>query len=197
MEATSNYAKHTSWNPVQKILISNFYKTFFNFFKRCRAESVLDVGCGEGITLNKLTQMYPNLKAEGLDYSEEAIKIGKQVYPNLKLIKGDIYKLPYKDNSFEVVLCNEVLEHLEYPEKALDELKRVSSKYLLLSVPHEPFFKLAQLIRGKYLSSWGNHPEHIQHWSSRSFSEMLSRHGLKNLSKKHPFAWILVLAIKN
>ena len=196
MQTTSNYTKHNCRNPIQKVLVANFYRSLFSLFKRTKAASVLDVGCGEGVTINKLKESYPTLNVEGLDYSSEAIQIGKKVYPNLKLIQGDIYKLPYKDNSFDAVLCNEVLEHLDDPQKALGELKRVTKKHLILSVPNEPFFMFANLLRGKNIKHFGNHPEHIQHWTTFKFSQMLNKYKLKIITKKHPFAWTVVLAQK-
>ncbi len=196
MKYTSNFQKHQHRNPIQRFLINNFYNQLFSLLKKTRSQSILDVGCGEGVTLHKIKMMKIGKNLEGIDYSAEAIKIGKKEFPALKLKKADIYALPYKDNSFDIVLCNEVLEHLEDPQKALDELKRVTKKYLLLSVPNEPYFRLANFFRGRHVRRFGNHPEHIQHWTHNQFSGFLKKNKLKIRDKKLPFAWTLVLAQK-
>lgn len=196
MAETTNYLKHSNTNPIQKALIGNFYKEFFKLVKPLRPITVLDVGCGEGFTLKKLEEKKIGKRNEGIDYSAEAIKIGKKIYPELALSKGDVYKLQYEDNSFDLVICTEVLEHLTDPAKAVEEMKRVSAKYIVFSVPNEPFFILANFLRGKYLKNLGNHPEHINHWTMWGFEKFLKSHGLTVVKSRHPFAWSLILAKK-
>lgn len=193
---TTNYTKHISSNPIQKKLIENFYNTVIKILKPLEIKSVLDVGCGEGITLDRFKKEGIGKELVGIDYSNDALKIGKKIYPGLNLKKGDIYKIQEKDNSYDLVMATEVLEHLKDPEKALGELIRVSKKYVLLSVPNEPFFIGANFLRGKYLKSFGNHPEHINHWTFIGFERFLKKNGLKIVKKKHPFAWTLILASK-
>lgn len=193
---TSNYQKHINQNPIQQVLINNFYKSFFGVLKPLKPKKILDVGCGEGITLKKLEERKIGEKNEGIDNLDEAIKIAAKIYPTLNIKKGDIYNMEYKDNSFDVVLCTEVLEHLDDPERAMKELIRVSSKYLILSVPNEPFFILANFARGKYLKRFGNHPEHINHWTFKGFELFAKKHGLKVVKARHPFAWTMLLLQK-
>ena len=137
---TDNYVKHTSGNPLKIFFIDNFYKVILKIVKNIKINTILDVGCGEGFTLNKFKKEGIGKTYKGIDYSNDAILIGKKLYPDLDLSQGNIYKLPFKNNSFDLVVCNEVLEHLENPEKGIKELIRVSKKYILLSVPNEPFF---------------------------------------------------------
>lgn len=199
---TSNYRKHTSKNPLQKFLIGNFYKELISSIKKLKIESALDVGCGEGFTLNKLSENKIGKRLEGVDFQETAIDAGKRVHPHLKLKVGNIYHLPYKDNSFDLIICTEVLEHLEDPKKALSEIQRVSSRYVILSVPNEPFFMIANFLRGKNLSRWGNDIEHIQHWTSKEFQKFIIhpfsklRTKFRILKVRHPFPWTLLLLKK-
>ena len=197
MPETTNYQKHADNNPIQKILIDNFYRKFFKMIKPLRAVTILDVGCGEGFTLKKLEEKKIGKKNEGIDFSNEAIKIGRKIYPELALRKGDVYDLDYKDNAFDLSICTEVLEHLADPVKAVAEIKRVTGKYILFSVPNEPFFIMANFFRGKYLKRFGNHPEHINHWTSFGFESFLKKQGLTVVKSKHPFAWSIVLAKKS
>lgn len=196
MPETTNYLKHSSNNPIQRLLIQNYYRELLKLIKICKPVKILDVGCGEGETIVKLKQSKIGKSLEGVDNSANALRIGRKIYPGINIKTGDIYNLPYKDNSFDVVVCTEVLEHLDNPQKALLELRRVSNKYMLLSVPNEPFFILANFLRGKYLRKLGNHPEHINHWTNLGFKKFLGKNGLKIICSRAPFAWTMVLARK-
>lgn len=195
MEVTDNFRKHTHRNPIQRFLLDNFYKHVFRLLKLVPNGSILDVGCGEGFTLHKLQEAHIGKKLEGIEYQEKAIKLGKKQYPDLLIKQGSIYELPYKDSAFDLVLCTEVLEHMEDPKKALAELVRVSKKYVLLSVPNEPFFMLAQLLRGKNWSRLGNDIEHINHWSFLGFQKFVSEK-IKIQAISIPFFWTIILGVK-
>jgi len=202
MKITDNYKKHKNNNPLQKYLLNNFYKSLIEMLKQVQHDkdyvikTILDAGCGEGFTLNKLYQEEMGEELEGIDGSEEAISIGKKIHPHLSLKRASIYKLPYKDSSFDLVLSTEVLEHLEEPEKALKEIIRVSRKYILLSVPNEPFFMLSNFLRGKNITRWGNDIDHINHWSARSFEKFVEHEKVKIIKVKTPFPWTVVLIEK-
>jgi 2-polyprenyl-3-methyl-5-hydroxy-6-metoxy-1,4-benzoquinol methylase len=199
MEQTQNYIKHTSKNPLKKFFINNFFRVLFFQIKDLKIESILDVGCGEGITLSKLKENkilrqssgQVGRRLEGIDYSKEAVEIANKNYPNLHILEGDIYKLKYKDNSFDLVICSEVLEHLEDPQKALRELARVSRRYILLSVPNEPWFYLFNY------TQWGKDIGHINKWSRNKFIKFINLEGYKVISVKTPFPWTTVLVEKN
>ncbi len=187
---TDNFEKHTSKNPLKKIFIGNFFKTVLNQLKNLNLENILDVGCGEGFTLNKLKENNVGKKYLGIDYSKTAIEIGKKLYSDLDLKTGNIYKLGFKDNSFDLVICSEVLEHLENPKKGLKELIRVSKKYILLSVPNEPFFEIFNF------TQWGKDIGHINHWTSFGFRKFVESEKVKIIYFKTPFPWAVVLLEK-
>jgi glycosyltransferase involved in cell wall biosynthesis/SAM-dependent methyltransferase len=91
--------------------------------------SVLDVGCGDGFITNSLPEA---LFRVGLDISVLALR-----YVNAETILASSSDLPFARRAFDLVMVNDVLEHL--PEarygKACSELQRVAGKYLLVSVP--------------------------------------------------------------
>jgi SAM-dependent methyltransferase len=193
----TNLIKHMSRNPVQRFLINNFFSELITLVKKLRVDSILDAGCGEGFTLNRLlTNGVKVKKIEGVEYSEEVIGLSKILFPDLKIKNGSLYKLPYKNNSFDLVICTEVLEHLGAPTKALREILRVSKKYVILSVPNEPFFRISNFLRGKNLSRFGNDQEHINHWGYWSFTKFLKENCVKIQIIKLPFPWLLILGVR-
>lgn len=196
MQKTDNFVKHTSQNPLQKLLINNFYNYLVSTIKDLELNSILDVGCGEGFTLNKLSNEGIGKNLEGVDFLQTAIDLGKKAHPKLTLKQGNIYDLEYKNDSFDLVMATEVLEHLDDPRKGLKELIRVSKKYILLSVPNEPFFIGANFLRGKNLKRWGNDIEHIQHWNSIGFKKFVKKEGLRIVSSRYPFPWTMLLLQK-
>lgn len=192
----TNFVKHTSKNPIQKFLINNFYRNLISLTKTLGPKSILDAGCGEGFTMERLNKNGIGNKIEGVEYSKDAILLGKNLFPNLTFKEGSVYDLPYRDNSFDLVICTEVLEHLSEPSKVLKEVLRVSKEYVLVSVPNEPFFMLGNFIRGKNLARFGNDPGHINHWTIGSFQKFLKENGVKIIRLKFPFPWILALGTK-
>jgi len=194
-KTTDNYRKHTTSNPIQKYLIERFYINFMAEVKWVKPRRVLDVGCGEGFTLERLHKAKLGDKLVGIDFLNTAVEIGKKERSHLDLQEGSIFDIKFKENSFDLVICSEVLEHIENPEKGFKELVRVSSKYVLLSVPNEPWFMGANLIRGKNLERWGNDIEHINHWSTNSFIKFVEKH-LEVVHVFRPFPWTLILAQK-
>ena len=176
MLQTSNYIKHTSKNLLKKWLINYFYKVLFSLIADLKIITVLDAGCNEGFTLDQLKKKFPALNCVGIDVSDKAINIGRKMFPKIKLKTGSIYHLPYK-KTFDLMICTEVLEHLEQPEKALQEIKRATKQYCLFSVPNEPWFRITKL---------GNDPEHINHWTKNKFISLLEKNQFKILKVRDP-----------
>ncbi len=195
-EKSTNLAKHTTKNPVGRFFLNNFLKTVVKTTKPLHIETVLDAGCGEGFTLDHLQKEKIGKVFEGIEYDGQAVLLANVMYPKIKIIKGDIYKLPYKNNSFDLVICTEVLEHLENPKKAYRELLRVSRKYVLISVPNEPFFTIQRIARFQNILHLGAHPEHIQHWTYRSFTKFVKVKGVKIVTRKLPIPWTMIMVRK-
>ncbi len=188
------YTKYKTRNPLTLLLIDRFYKKIRSILSGLGYRSVLDAGCGDGESLVRLSTVMP-LDTIGVDIDAIQVDRAKQRLPEIDLRIEDIFRLPFNDDRFELVLALEVLEHLENPLGALRELMRVSSRYLLLSVPHEPFFRLGNLMRAKNISRLGNDPMHVQHWGPKSFTKFLS-HSVDSVSLTRAFPWLIALCTK-
>lgn len=108
-------------------------------------EGFLDVGCAEGYYMKLLPNLAKNIPSDlpllaGLDIARNYLLKAKKDGHKASWIVGDIHMLPFKANSFDLVLCAEVLEHVLNPERAFDELLRVSKKFLLITLAGENLF---------------------------------------------------------
>lgn len=102
-------------------------------------ESVLDAGSGEGTVVRRFLDQ--NKKANGIELSKRAIDENCSDLVQEGIIKnGSLTKLPFEDDSFDLVFSSEVMEHLtaEEAELAVKELVRVSKRYLFLSISLRP-----------------------------------------------------------
>lgn len=110
--------------------VENSIKFLTPFFASSSTLRILDVGCGPGTITLDIAKTYPHTKVTGLDKSELVLvdaKADAQAanITNLEYITGDIYKLPFDDNTFDVVLSHQTLQHIDNPVKGLSELARV------------------------------------------------------------------------
>ncbi|WP_269524300.1 class I SAM-dependent methyltransferase [Coraliomargarita parva] len=186
---TTNYQKFQTSNPVVRRLLDNFFETIKRRLGSGFEGHLLDAGCGEGLVLHRMGSLLPK-QVSAFDINPDCVAYVKAQWPGVQVSVQDIYNLPYADGEFDLVLCLEVLEHLSEPEKALAELKRVSSGRLILSVPYEPWFQLGSLLRGKYIRSFGNHPEHVNHWSPKTFRAFLEN-VFERVMIETSFPWII------
>jgi len=173
---TSNYKKHTSDNPVQRKLIDRFHAKITGIVTDLHPATMLDAGCGEGFVADIMLKAMPDLNISGFDMLGDSVKAAQLRNPRGTFAVGDIYNIDHPDDAFDVVCCFEVLEHLHEPDRALAELARVAKRHVVLSVPHEPFFCLANAARGKNLDirPRGSDPDHRNFWSREKFAEFAS-----------------------
>lgn len=191
---SSNYEKHANAAGLQRVLIDRFYRVIAGLLRPLDPGTVLDAGCGEGFTIARLKATGIGRSYTGFDISPDAVRIGRTIVPGIPLSVGNVYRMRYAARSFDLVIASEVLEHLTEPVRALAEIRRVAKRHVLLTVPWEPWFWIANFLRGKYPSTWGNHPEHINHWTARSFVRLVSSCGLTVERTVISFPWTIVLA---
>jgi ubiquinone/menaquinone biosynthesis C-methylase UbiE len=196
-DLSSNYRKHTAANPLQRALIDRFHRKIVAEVMALSPQSFLDAGCGEGFVARRIIDAVPGISLTGCDVSQTAIEIAAAANPEGRFVAGSVVDLPFPDRTFDVIGCFEVLEHLpgDLPRQALTELGRVARKAVVLSVPHEPLFCLANAARGKNLDvrPRGSDPDHKQFWSRAAFGEVVSeRFVVQRLTGSFP--WTICVA---
>ncbi len=107
-------------------------------------KKIIDIGCGEGYLLYKIQEKFPKAELYGLDLSDGRITTTKGHVPKSYLLRGDVLSLPFADNTFDVVICSELLEHMNEYKEVVAELIRISKKHIIITVPNE--LKLVSLM---------------------------------------------------
>lgn len=193
--ATGNtFDKYGSGNPVVRRLMENFEHTLDELWRQASPRSILDVGCGEGVLTCKWAERLGDGRIVGIDLDDERLKAewAKRQHPNLEYRVQEATALDFADNEFEMASAIEVLEHVPEPANTIAEMARVAEKYLLVSVPHEPLWRMLNMARGAYLKNLGNTPGHVNHWTKRGFVKELSKVG-RVTETRAPFPWTMLL----
>lgn len=121
------YQKGVKTNVLQRSWHSGKLNAVLNLIPE-KPGNVLDVGCASGWFLSNIKKKYPASKCVGVDKYKEAVRYGNKKYKNMKLKQADAHKLPFKAKTFELVICTEVLEHVEDPKIVLQEIERVLTR---------------------------------------------------------------------
>ena len=187
--------KYHDTNPVVRFLLNRFFSRIRDAVSEAAPVTVLDAGCGEG-ELMRRGVLSSGLRVTSMDLRPEALALFRSHTAQRDLVCASVVALPFADRSMDTVLCLEVLEHLERPELALAELARVARRSVILSVPHEPYFQAGNLVRGKHLYGWGNHPEHVQHWNPATFHTLL-KPVFGQIQMIEAFPWIIANCARN
>lgn len=152
--------------------------------------SVLDLGCGDGVFLDSLRLRKNNLESEGLDISQEAIKKSRAKGHKAELFDFSDSELPYLDDSFDYVVMLDVLEHLYNPVSLLSEARRVTKKFVILSVPN--FSSLParlQVVLGKVPENNKQGKGHVFWFNWNVLGKMLGKIELKIVESKYRTFW--------
>jgi SAM-dependent methyltransferase len=190
----NTYDKYGSTNPVVRRLMASFERELDGLFELASPDSVLDVGCGEGVLVHQWAQRLRERRVVGIDLEEASIQAGwaERQAPNLEYRVMEAANLPFAANEFDLASAIEVLEHVPDPEHTLAEMARCAERHLLVSVPREPLWRMLNMARGAYWPALGNTPGHLNHWSRASFTKLLSRHG-EVVEVRSPFPWTMLL----
>ena len=190
----NHFDKYGTRNPLLRRLQARFEADLDELFALAAPRSLLDVGCGEGVWTHRWAQRLAPARVVGIDLEDEGLQAewARRSAPNLQYLTMRAENLPFADGEFDAATAVEVLEHVPDPEHTLGEMARCAQRHLLVSVPREPVWRISNMARGAYLSDLGNTPGHLNHWSRRSFTALLSRYGEVRQTRS-PFPWTMVL----
>ncbi len=186
------YDKYHARNPIVRVLMNGYFHEFDRLLSESASvHSILELGAGEGFLTARVHAKRPEAEVVAVELSADLASQAQKRLRQVHFLAASIYALPFPDSSFDLVLACEVLEHLEDPESALQEVQRVTRGSIVLSVPDEPIWRLLNLMRLRYLSDLGNTPGHVQHWNQRTLRALVGRYfRLKGVTKRLP--WIFV-----
>jgi 2-polyprenyl-3-methyl-5-hydroxy-6-metoxy-1,4-benzoquinol methylase len=189
------FDKYGSRNPVVRWIMRGFHDALSELVAKAAPASIHEVGCGEGywtITWNR-----QGIPARGSDFSAAVIEMARanaaaQGLADISFEARSIYDLEPGRDSADLVVCCEVLEHLEEPKRGLEALQRVATGHLIVSVPREPIWRVLNMARGKYLGDLGNTPGHVQHWSTEAFTDLVKGY-FDVIETRTPLPWTMLL----
>jgi 2-polyprenyl-3-methyl-5-hydroxy-6-metoxy-1,4-benzoquinol methylase len=188
------YDKYSSPHPIERRLVTSFIGQLEELVERSGARETHEVGCGEGELALRLAAK--GLRVRGSDAFAEVIAEARRraaaTGAEVAYEARPIEELDPARDGAELIVCCEVLEHLEDPEGALEILAGLARPWLIVSVPREPLWRALNMARLKYVGELGNTPGHLGHWSKRSFLRLLERH-IEVVEVRSPLPWTMAL----
>ena len=179
------------FNPMTKYVSRNFVKNIISEVRFLNTKSILDIGCGTGY----ISKQLESCVACDLDW--QRLKIARDyTQGDVPLMAADVTQLPFRDSSFDLVLATEVMEHVPDTNLMLEEIRRVSKRCVLITVPNEPLFRIANMCRGKNLAQLGNGEGHIHYWNRGSLDDLLCEYFSDVNVKTNSLVWLIAMCKK-
>lgn len=142
-------------------------RLIINLASSINFQSVCDVGCGRGLLLDGMRKKFGNRSYFGSDISDEILMVAKKQFPKFEFFVQDLTKFMRTNRKFDLVICSEVLEHIKDDNRAIANLYKLSSRYLIITTP------------GGRMRSFERHVGHVRNYSSQSLEKKLKRAGFK------------------
>jgi 2-polyprenyl-3-methyl-5-hydroxy-6-metoxy-1,4-benzoquinol methylase len=188
------YDKYGSANPIERRLMAGFMSDLDELVERSGAKEAHEVGCGEGEVSIRLARRGIRVRASDAfpQVLEEARDRATAARVEIDFEATPIEQLDPDRHSAELVICCEVLEHLEDPDRGLEVLAGLARPWLIASVPREPLWRTLNLARLSYVGALGNTPGHLSHWSKRGFEQFLGER-FEVVDLRSPLPWTMAL----
>jgi SAM-dependent methyltransferase len=168
----SEASKYENKNPLHRYLLHRFLRSITQTVRSTGRQTIVEIGCADGYVYDFLrSHVGVPFTYAGFDIDLDALEKAKSRFPGIRFEWGSIYDFKA---SAELVLCLEVLEHLDEPNNALSHLATVDADDFIVSVPHEPWFVLGNLARGRHIATFGNLPDHVNRWTKAQFRRQIS-----------------------
>jgi 2-polyprenyl-3-methyl-5-hydroxy-6-metoxy-1,4-benzoquinol methylase len=188
------YDKYSSGHPIERRLVARFLTQLEALVELSGAREAHEVGCGEGELAQRMARR--GLRVRGSDASPEVLAEARSRAAGSGLEidyePRAVEELEPERDAAELVVCCEVLEHLEDPRAAIGVLSELAHPWLIVSVPREPLWRILNLARLKYVGDLGNTPGHRWHWSKRGFIRFLEER-VEVIEVRNPIPWTMAL----
>jgi 2-polyprenyl-3-methyl-5-hydroxy-6-metoxy-1,4-benzoquinol methylase len=188
------YDKYGTTNPIERRLVEGFLQRLERLVERTGARTAHELGCGEGELALRLAN--GGLQVQGTDASPEVIAEARRrasaAGVGVEFRAAPLETLDPRRDAAELILCCEVLEHIDDPSRGLETIATLARPWAIVSVPREPLWRALNLARLKYVSERGNTPGHLHHWSRRSFLRFLQSR-LEVVEVQTPLPWTMAL----
>lgn len=142
---------------------------------------LLDIGCGSGHFLKYVKEKKNRWICYGVEPNEKLLKYASS-HNGIEVKKGFITKIPYPDEYFDVITCNDVLEHSIELNRNIIEIRRVLKKNGIILIQSPNFQSLMRIITGNKWD-WWSIPDHVLHFSPEFLNSYLIKNGFKVLEK--------------
>jgi 2-polyprenyl-3-methyl-5-hydroxy-6-metoxy-1,4-benzoquinol methylase len=188
------YDKYGTSNPIARRLMAGFMDQLDELVERTGATEAHEVGCGEGELAIRLARR--GIHVRGTDafpqVLEEARERARIAGVEIDFEATPVERLEPARHGAELIVCCEVLEHLQDPGRALEILAGLARPWLIASVPREPLWRALNLARLSYVGDLGNTPGHLNHWSKRDFVRFLASR-FEVVEVRNPTPWTMAL----
>lgn len=180
IENSNEYQDSDPYTVIENYM-SDFHQRRINctidLISKARGHSkinLLDLGCGQGHITGEIKKNYPEFEISGLDYSLSAIQYANNHFPEIDFIVANAYEPPYVENYFDIVICNNLWEHVPDPLTLLKSIDRIIKPggYVIISTPSR--YRLKNLIRvliGREIIFMSEH--HVTEYSIGQIKELL------------------------
>jgi ubiquinone/menaquinone biosynthesis C-methylase UbiE len=164
-EERVNYLERVSRMPLLRAVAASS----LNCLRVMPSQSVLEVGCGSGVFLPRLAEAVgPFGQVTGIDAVAalvDAARVHVRQCPAVTVHEANAYDLPFDDAAFDAAHCERVLMHLEHPDRALQEMRRVVKPggWIVAAEPDWGGLQIASAdaeAMSQLIASWTGHLEH-------------------------------------
>ena len=175
--------------------MAGFERALEELFAQAAPDSVLDVGCGEGVLTERWAQQLGSGRVVGIDLDDPKLqrRVGDAPAPEPRVPdhagRGPAVRRAASSTSSPRSRCSSTSRT---PSPRSPRWRGSHARHLLVSVPREPLWRLLNMARGAYVRELGNTPGHVNHWSKRGFVRLLARHG-EVVEARSPFPWTMLL----
>lgn len=149
-------------------------------------EKILDVGSASGWFISEISKKFPESKCFGIDIYDKGISYAKKKYPQIEFKVADAHSIPYKDNFFNVVICTEVLEHVDDPWQVVMEIKRVLKRNGVAIIELDSGSWLFSIVWYLWRKSKGRiwNESHLHSFNVKKLDKLINSCGFKIIRKK-------------